>query len=263
VATFGVVIVSVAGCGSSSATPTQPPISDPIQIVTSSANRGSAANTVHVEGTLSGSVSISALGALGITGLSGFSGMVKLDGTSFSGDVDITGHAYHLSALDPALFGLAADVVQVEGYTYTRTSISGDKYTKSRATVDLPIASATFNIAGAFDQLKETLNAPGTTASLVGRDPVDGRDAYHVKVSVPVGTLNEQIAAAGGLAALGITLDSASLDYWAYVDSVQPAKLALKASSSALGSVYLTVTLTKYNEPLTIAAPPGSEVTAS
>ena len=265
-AAMGAVILAIAGCGSSSATPTQPPISDPIQIVTSSVNRGSAASTVHVEGTLCGSVSISTLGALGFTGLSGFSGTIKLDGASFNGDVDIAKRAFHVLASDPALFGLTADLIQVDGYTYSRTSISGEKYTKSKATVSQPItdttASATFGLADALDLLKHTLDAPGTTATLVGRDDVAGRDAYHVHVSVPVGALNAQIAAAD-LPGLGIALDSASFDHWAYVDSVQPAKLAMIATSAALGSIDLTLTLTKYNEALTIVAPPVSEATAS
>jgi hypothetical protein len=60
-----------------------------------------------------------------------------------------------------------------------------------------------------------------------------------------------------------MTVDSVALDYWAYVDGLQPARVEAAASSSSLGRLNLTVTLTKNNEPITITPPPDSQVRAS
>ena len=61
-------------------------------------------------------------------------------------------------------------------------------------------------------------------------------------------------------AAAGVTVDSMSVDYWAYVEGLQPAKLALKASSTSLGDLTMSVTMTRYNQPVTIAPPPRDQV---
>ena len=97
---------------------------------------------------------------------------------------------------------------------------------------------------------------------VLGRaDQVGGRDAYHVTVSVPTSYINQQLTALGSTTG-GATLDSASLDYWVYTDSLYPAKAEIKAASATIGSIDVTVTLTKYNEPVTITAPPASEIQA-
>jgi len=167
------------------------------------------------------------------------SGSIKLDGASVTGDLDIAKRAYHVSASLPTLFGLTADLIQVDGYRYTKISTSGDKYTKSEVSTPLlPSAapSATLDVADTVNQLKSSLNAAGAQATLVGRDKVDGRDAYHVTVNVPVDKLNQQIGATGGSAASGISVDTASFDYWVYVDSLQPAKLDALVIASEFGS---------------------------
>ncbi len=261
-----VVAVAASGCGSSSGTPTAAPVSDPNEIITRSATGLENVQTLHFDVAIVGSVNMGALSGLTGSGSSALSGSIKLDGASVTGDVDIAKQAYHISASLPTLFGLTADIIQVDGYTYTRISTSGDKYTKSQSSALLPIPSAapsaTLNVADTVDQLKAGLDAIGAKATLVGKDQVDGRDAYHVTVTVPTDKLNQEIGAAGGGAAGGVTVDTASFDYWVYVDSLQPAKLEVKASSASLGSLDVTMTLTKYGQPVTITAPPDSEIQA-
>ena len=253
--------IAVVGCGSSSGTPTAAPVSDPNEIITRSATGITAVQTVHFDMAVSGSVNTSALGSSG--GSLGLSGSIKLDGTTVSGDFDIQKQAFHVAASMPTLMGLSADIIQVDGYQYTKISLAGTKYTKSPAST-LPIASAapsaTLDISGTVNSLKTSLDAAGVTATLVGRDKVDGRDAYHVSVSVPKDLINQQMGALGGGAASGISIDTATLDYWVYVDSLNPAKMELKASSATVGNLTVTLTLTKYNQPVTIKAPADSEI---
>ena len=261
-----VVAIAASGCGSSSGTPTAAPVSDPNEIITRSAAGLAGVQTVHFDIAIAGSVNMGALSGLTGSGSSALSGSIKLDGASVTGDLDIAKRAYHVSASLPTRFGLTADLIQVDGYRYTKISTSGDKYTKSEVSTPLlPSAapSATLDVADTVNQLKSSLNAAGAQATLVGRDKVDGRDAYHVTVNVPVDKLNQQIGATGGSAASGISVDTASFDYWVYVDSLQPAKLDVKGSSASLGSIDLTVTLTKYDQPVTITVPPDSEIQSS
>jgi LppX_LprAFG lipoprotein len=256
--------LAVVGCGSSSATPTAPPLTDPNEIITRSATGLTAVQTVHFDVTVSGSVNMSALGGSGSA--LGLSGSLKLDGTTMSGDVDIQKQALHVSASMPTLFGLTADIIQVDGYQYVKISMFGTKYTKSPATtLPIPTAapSASLDISSTVASLKSSLTAAGVTATLVGREQVDGRNAYHVSVSLPKDLINQQIGALSGAAAGGISIDTVTLDYWVFVDSLNPAKMEVKASSATLGNLTVTLTLTKYNQPVTIKAPADSEIQAS
>ena len=255
--------IAVVGCGSSSGTPTAAPVSDPNEIITRSATGMTAVQTVHFEVALGGSVNPSGLGSAG-TAL-GLSGSLKLDGTTASGDLDIQKRAFHASASMPTLLGLSADIIQVDGYQYTKISLAGTKYTKSPAST-LPIASAapgaSLDISGAVTSLKSSLDASGAKATLVGRESVDGRDAYHVSVTVPKDLLNQEVGTLAGSAGAGVSIDTASLDYWVYVDSLNPAKIEIKASSATVGNLTLTLTLTKYNQSVIIKAPPDGEIQA-
>jgi LppX_LprAFG lipoprotein len=256
--------LAVVGCGSSSATPTAPPLTDPNEIITRSATGLTAVQTVHFDVTVSGSVNMSALGGSGSA--LGLSGSLKLDGTTVSGDVDIQKRAFHVTASMPRLLGLTADIIQVDGFQYTKISLVGTKYTKSPAsTLPIPTAapSATLDISSAVTSLKSSLTTAGVTATLVGRDQVDGRNAYHVSVFVPKDLINQQIGALTGAAAGGISIDTVTLDYWVFVDSLNPAKLEFKATSATLGNLTVTATLTKYNQPVTIKAPPDNEIKAA
>jgi len=253
-----------AACGSSSGTPTAAPVSDPNLIITSSANGMAAVQTVHLEITLSGSINGSGLGSAGgvLGGLGGGS-TLKLDGTTVTGDVDIQKQALHISASMPTLMALSADIIEVDGYMYSKISLLSQKYTKSKSSAAalLPSVapSASLDISKTVDSLKSQLDAAGSKATLVGTDKIDGRDAYHVTVSVPVSYINQQLGALGSITG-PVSLDSASLDYWVYTDSLYPARAEIKASSAAIGNVDVIVTLTKYNQPVTITAPPAGEI---
>ena len=256
--------IAVVGCGSSSATLPAPPLTNPNEIITRSATGLTAVQTLHFDVAVTGSVNTSALGSAG-SGL-GLSGAIKLDGTTASGDVDIQKQALHVSASMPTLLGLTADIIQVDGYQYVKISMVGPKYTKSPATA-LPIStaapSASLDISSTVASLQSSLTAAGVTTTLVGREQVGGRESYHVSVGLPKDLINQQMGALGGGAASGISIDTATLDYWVYVDSLNPAKMELKASSATLGNLTVTVTLTKYNQPVTIKAPADSEIQAS
>jgi hypothetical protein len=256
--------IAVAGCGSSSAAPTPTPIPDPMEIVTRSITGLATATTLHVDGVLSGSVNAGALGALMGGSYGGLSGQIKVDGASMTGDADMTKQALHLSATFPSLVGISADMFVVDGYLYSKVNAPGAKYQKTKVSGSLLTASAapdaTFGFTDTLNQLKARLATPGVTAKLEGHESVDGRDAYHLTLTVPADVLNQEINAAGGAAASGADLTMDPIDYWVYVDTVVPAKLHAKASSATLGNVSVTLTLTKYGQAVTIQAPAEDQV---
>jgi len=268
-----VVLLATAlgGCGTASATPALPSLSDPSEIVSRSFAQMEAAASVHVDGTLSGSVDPNSLSALLGGPETGLSGRFKLDGASITGDVDMVRKALHLTASFPSLFGSSAELLLVDGYTYTKIktllSPADQTYTKLKVPTSLLQPSAgpdsTPDFAEVLKQLKTSLDSAGATAVLVGEEKVVGRDAYHVTESLPADMVTRALEAAGGGAASGVSLDLAPVDYWVYVDSLQPASLQLSFSSPALGTMILALTLTNYDQPVTIQAPPDSQVGGS
>jgi hypothetical protein len=261
----GGVSIAVRALGRSSlATPTPTPISDPYEIITQSLGQLQDVQTLHLEGELDGSVNVGALPGLPGGPLIGLLGKVKVDNSTISGDVNFVYRAAHISASVPNLLGLTLDYIAVDGELYTKVSLSGDKYSKTPLSGTLPEAfldpSASLDMVGAASMLRATMSQAGVTAVRVGRDKVDGRDAHHVVVFIPKEAADKAIGSALGSAAAGITIDSLSVDYWAYVDSLQPARLTVKASSASLGDLTMSVTMTRYNQPVTIAPPPNDQV---
>jgi hypothetical protein len=56
------------------------------------------------------------------------------------------------------------------------------------------------------------------------------------------------------------TIDSASLDAWIYKSNSRLAQVELKGSSAAVGNIDFMLTVTNYDAPVTVAAPPASQV---
>lgn len=268
-----VLAVSAAGCNS--ATPetlTPSPLSDPSAILGGSFVALESTTTVHVDGTLGGTINASSLGAIvGMT--AALTGTVKLDGTKVAGDIDMSRQAFDLTLAFPAsLLGLKAEAILVDGYSYTMFDLFSSKYTRTQVSSSVPSSGgapassaspgATLDFADIVRQIKSRLDSSGTTTTLVGLDAVDGRDTYHLRLAVPAGALNQEIGAAAGTAASGVTLDVTTLDYWVYTDGLAPARLQTTASSPTLGDIDLSLTLTQYDKPVTIQAPPDSQIEA-
>jgi hypothetical protein len=274
---------------------------DPSAIITQALSGGTAVKSFHIKFAMSGTIKAAVLseaagsagGAAG--GIAGaLKGDLKLDGTSIEGDVDIANQAGHITFNYPA--GLAAaggagsgpltgDIIVVNGTLYYKISMTGPKYMKmdlgslgslaGGLTGSLPSALPTAGgsaMSGLTDQLsslRQAMDQAGAKATLVGVEQIGGQDAYHINVSVPLDMINSQIAAAAakasampaGLAA--IKIDSASIDFWFYKDSYRPAQFELKGASSAIGNLDLMVTISAYDQPVTITAPAADQVQAA
>jgi len=261
-------VLGIAACGSGSATPAQSLLSDASQIVTGSFARLEASTSLHLVGTISGSVDAGTLSSLAGGGSQGLSGKIKLDGSSFSGDVDMANGALRLTASLPTLFGAAAEIIFVDGYVYTKVttpvSPADEKYTKSKAATAplMPSASpeASFRFVDALKLLESELGPVASTAILLGQGTVNGRAAYHLLVTVPADLLSQALSLVGGQSATGLSLGIAPVDYWVYVDGLAPAGMDMRVTSATAGSVTVTMTMSGYDQATTISAPPDSQV---
>ena len=231
----------------------------------------------HLKVALGGTIKASYLqSAAGSTGAS-ITKDVVLDGTSLEGDVDVVNQAAHFALSVPGLellggTPITGDLIVVDQALYAKVSILGDKYTKMDASslgtitgslpvaVPTPGASALTSVEDQVAQLRQQLKDAGATTTLVGVEQIGGKDAYHIAIGVPIAMLNKEIAAASSPEPAQLKLDSASVNIWAYKDSYNLAQLEVKGASSAIGSLDLVVTVTNYDAPVTISAPPASEV---
>jgi hypothetical protein len=255
---LAVAAIVAAGCGGSKGTPTAPPISDPNEIVTRSVVNVLNAKTFHVKAEISGKIGLAALGMN-----TGLGGNIDLAGTTVEGDVDVANCAYDLKLNLPGLFGLTGEVIGVDGSQYTRISLQGDKFSESESSCPIPTAepgASPSSVESMVAEFRQSLEDQGATATLKGDEKVAGQDAYHVSISIPLDKLNSLISEGAGSVAAGMTLDSATLDYWVYKASVLPGKLHVAGSVSSAGNLDIVATLTDYDARVTIKAPEASQV---
>jgi hypothetical protein len=258
----------LSGCGAGSATSAPSLLSDPQLVVSTSLERFEAASTFHVGGQVSGSVDPNAAGALFGLGSTGISGKLKLDGGTVVGDFDMAHQALHVTVSLPSLFGSSVEVILVGGSAFTKVatplSPSAALFSKSQVQVSQLLPStapgATFSTTGVVGELVSALNASGATATLVGQDSVDGRATYHISELVPAELIERELEVAGVLPAAAADLELAPVDYRVYDDTLQPASIRLSLSSPTVGNVLVTLDLSAYDRPVTIQAPPDSQV---
>jgi hypothetical protein len=248
------------------------PAANPSQIIDNLMSSAKTTKSFHFAVDLSGTVDSSML-ADGSAGAGGRT--IKLDGTSIVGDVDVVNKAVHVTATAPSI-PVDADVIVTGGFAYYKTSLTGPMYVKTDLSalgsmagggmmMPTPGPSAMADMQAELAKIRAQLDAAGVKATLVGIDQVNGQNAYHISVSVPIDKINAAIAAHASPAPAGgvPSLTSASVDAWVYTADKRLAKFEAKASSAAIGNVDLVVTVTNYDQPVTIAAPPASQVTTT
>jgi len=258
-------VVIASGCSGSSGTPTPPPITDPSEVITKSVAVVPAVKSLHLKLEVSGKVNTGALTG-GSSGGLGLSGNFDLAGTTLEGDLDVTKLATDLKFSVPGVLGLTGEAIVVDGNLYYKTSLTGAKFTMSKLSDTVPVsipspgALASADITGGIASLRKTLDDAGAKATLMPDDKVNGKDAYHVSISVPVDAINTMLAGQGGSTTAGLKLDSATVDYWAYKDSLLPAKISIAASAGTLGNLSLVLTLTDYGKSVTVTAPAAGDI---
>ena len=261
------------------ATPT--PV-DPEALFNLGIAEGPAWQSFHLNVALGGTLKAAFLRASGDPAFARVSSDAVLDGTLVAGDVDATDLAMHLGITVPAIAAthsgpISADLIIRNSTLYLKTSEFGPKYravklgtiTKNlhlAVAIPTPGASALTGIANVVADLRSHLEANGVTPKVVGLDQVGGRTAYHIDLTVPLETMNKDIASmaasAGASAAFlaKIQVTSVTAGVWIYQDNYQLAQVQIAGVSSDGGNLSFTMTLTNFDQPVTINTPAAGNV---
>jgi LppX_LprAFG lipoprotein len=246
--TLAVAAILVAACG-----PSAPALTDPTAIITAALTSTEAAKSVHLEATIDGSMTVA------MPGSGGAAAPFKLDGTTAAADLDIAGAAAKVTFNAPALFNLAGELIVVDGKAYLKTTLQGDKYNVIDLGQNLPVDPS--NPGSIVDNLGDFLLKPGV-------DPVKGDDVacgskqcYTVKADLTA----DELAALGVGAATGLPVDltGASLAVTVRVEKDLPnhlAGLTFVVTTGDGNALTLDAILSRWDEPVSIAAPPADQI---
>lgn len=245
-ALLAVVAVIASACGTATTE-----LSDPKEIVTKAVEKLQAAKSLHLVVTVDGELSLDLFG-------SGSAAPVSLTGTKIEGDIDITNQAVSLELAVPALLGLTGEIIVTDGFSYTKTSLTGEKYQKSAVEDALPDPAAT---DGMIAELRAFLDRPEVDPKKGADVDCDGKKCYSVTIELTA----EEIAAFAsgapdalpslpvetGAVTITLTVDKASLRF-----SAVTATVAVEDS----GSLTLAIGLSKWDEAVSISAPPADQI---
>jgi LppX_LprAFG lipoprotein len=245
--------IALAACSS---TPSLPALTDPNEIITAALKATEGATSVHLDVTVDGSITVD------LTGTGGTGTPLSLTGTTATADVDMAGGKAHATFAVPAFLNVSGELIQIGETSYVKTSLTGPQYEVQQATDSLPVDPT--DASGIFDDVGDFLTADGVDP--VKGDDVDcgGKSCYTVSIEL---TADELAALGAGQAAqLGLPVDlgSASLSFVVRVekDTYHLAGFKTVASLGEQGSLTLDLTLSRWDQPMDISAPPADQVKA-
>jgi hypothetical protein len=232
-----IATLTVVGCGGAAGT-----LSDPRDILDAGVRSMSELETVHLEAELVGSIPFD-LGA-------GDGGeAIDLSGASLEADVDIEAAAAQMTIALPMLLGLEAEMIVVDDASYTRVSFLSDKYQRSAMTDEEGPAGALQDPGKTLEDIISAIDDLETPPERLDDERCGEEDCYHVRVSLAGADLDELSKTAPGLGSTG------TLDVWVRKSDQRIARLDLRGSDDP-EALSVTVTLSDYDKPLDITAPP-------
>jgi hypothetical protein len=240
----------LAACSNSA--PTGPVLTDPTAIITAALTSTEAAKSVHIDVAVDGAVPVKLPGSSSAT-------EVDLTGTTANADVDIEGAEMRATFSVPGVLGLAGELIQADGTTYLKTTLTGSKF---KVVDDLrTFAVDPTNVSGIFATLRDILQVPGV-------DPVKGEDVacggtqcYTVVVDLDPQELEEILGESA--TALPVDVQGASLQMTIRVEQTLPNHLGGISIVFGLPSgdtLTVDVTFSKWDEGVSIEAPAPDEI---
>jgi hypothetical protein len=261
--TLAGILVAALSVGACQSAPPAPELTDPNAILAAAVTKAASANSVRIDATADGTVTLD----LGF----GAPSEVDLSGTTVSADLDVEGGDARATFSAPNLLGITGELIVVDGTSYVKTSLTGPKYIAQPIGTEVPIPSGG-TIATFLQDLTGFLANPAL-------DPVKGEDVacgsttcYRVEISLTP----EELAALGAgeleaPAALPIPipipdLSAATVDLAVLVAKDTTRLAGLEATvdlGAGAGTATVDVTFSKWDEDVSISAPPADQVTQS
>jgi hypothetical protein len=224
-------------------------LDDPDEILAAAVTTTTAATSVHVDLTAEGTLAVDLLG-------SGAEGSINLVGTSLAADLDIAGRKTRATFSSPNLFGLAGEVVVAEDMLFLKSTLTGSKFQPSAlgAPPENPLK-------GLADLMARTDLDPVKDADA----PCAGGTCYTLSIRL---TPDDLIDLGGDVQLptdLPIPLpdvSAAAVDLTLHIEQSTTRLSGLTAvlDLGDTGDLTLEATFTRWNEPVTIVAPPADQV---
>jgi hypothetical protein len=246
------VLSLVAACGGQSA----PELTDPAEILTKSVETMQDAKSVRVDVTLSGTITADP------TGTGGAGSTFPLDGTTASADIDIEGGNARATFSVPAFLGLAGELIAVGDDAFVKTTLTGPLYQRMSASDgELPVDPG--DVDGLDLEELRTMLAKPELSPTKGEDVACGsKDCYAVVIDLNPA----DIAALGGgdVGDLDLPIDVGNVGlnmvFHVEKDTLRLASVAMVVSMGADGSLRLDITVSRWDEAVSISAPPADQV---
>jgi hypothetical protein len=225
-----------------------PAISDPKEIVTTGLEATAELTSVHVVLSVDGTATIPDLG-----------GELNLAGTELDGDIDLENERAHLEFSVPSMLGLTGEIIQLGEDSYMKTSLTGAKWSKSTADEGGPVSEA-MDPREQLDEVREFLDKDGVQVEKLDDTDCGERTCYAVRMTVPAEVLAESAEGSdvdpGELVGEDLVLNLLFDRQESWLTEV-----STELSAESVGELTLTLTLSDFNQPVEVEAPPADEVT--
>lgn len=259
-----VLLFIAAGCNSG---PSASILTDPSAILQAAVSSTATATSVHLDLTLDGNLSLDVMGT-------GVAAPMQLKGTTASADIDLANKAGRATFSAPGLLGIAGEAIVVDGTAYLKSTMTGPQYQQiplgdMAAEIPSPDPSAMASMLAGLD---EALAQPGV-------DPVKGADVecgtktcYSVTIELTAEELAALQGESGGAMALPSSLPipiplpsdlgdaTVNLTFRVEQDTNNLSGIDAQVGLGSAGQLTATITFSKWNEPVTVAAPPADQV---
>lgn len=240
---------------------TAPPpttLTDPREILAAAVRTTSAAGSVRVDVSADGTLALDLLGT-------GTASSIELTGTTLSADLDLEGGDARATFSAPGLLGLSGELIATDGTTYLKTTLTGPLYRTQSIGTGLPDPSGEAR-ASVLQGLTDLLARPELDP--VKADDVECGSTTCYRVVIALSSADLAALGAGDVEAPpGVPvpipdLSAGTVDLAVLVakDTTRLAGLDVAVDQGAGGTATVDLTFSKWDEAVSISAPPADQV---
>ncbi len=254
--------IVVLACGGT--LPSGPALVDPREILAAAATQAASATSVHIDLAADGAL------AIDLTGTGSASTPIKLTDTTAAIDADLARGATRATFSAPGLLGVRGEAIVVDGVSYLKTSLTGPLYRAQPASgapdaspgVPEPSGRAS---AGILEGVIAFLKEPGVEPTKNADAPCGGTTCYSVTLKIGAEQLGRLLGGATLPSSVPVPIpdiSSATAELTFLVDrqTTRLSGLTAFADLGDSGEITADLTLSKWDVPVTIAAPPADQV---